>query len=165
MSHGTAELVAVCCYGLRETQWNLPRGIAQAPDCSHSNCFFRICNLAHLQNVRDSHPVGFKLGTFGIWGRDCQAGRVQKKPGGFSLFLSLFSGTGLLPSLTGGTCELSGQSVQYFPLALVIGLGSDMWFMPGQSKWTSGRSQGMLGKRCSLFFSTLEFRRILFWDF
>lgn len=45
---------------------------------------------------------------------------------GTTFSFPLFSGSGLLSSLRGGTCDSSDQSVQHIPLAIMIAVGLDM---------------------------------------
>ena len=49
---------------------------------------------------------------------------------GTTFSFSLFSGSGLLSSLRGGTCDSSDPSVQHIPLAIMIAVGLDMRSRP-----------------------------------
>lgn len=49
---------------------------------------------------------------------------------GTTFSFPLFSGSGLLSSLRGGTYDSSDQSVQHIPLAIMIAVGLDMRYRP-----------------------------------
>lgn len=134
---GNASWQLSACYDLRDTQWNLPQGNAQAPDCSHGNCSSRIYKQANLQNVEI--PTSNGLQTRNSWDFEKSLPRRQGAKQAWWVQLMPFvcsQGWGffLLPSLSGGTCDSSSQSAQHILLAFMSGVGSDMQSMPGQSK-------------------------------